>query len=28
VHLTSSLQESLIAEVVSEYLKVKKRQLL
>jgi uncharacterized protein (DUF58 family) len=28
VHLTSSLQESLVAEVVSEYLNVKKRQLL
>lgn len=28
VHLTSSLQENLIADVVSEYLKVKKRQLL
>lgn len=28
VHLTSSLQESLIANVVSEYLNVKKRQLL
>ena len=28
VHLTSSLQEGLIADVVSEYLKVKKRQLL
>jgi uncharacterized protein (DUF58 family) len=28
VHLTSSLQESLIADVVSEYLNVKKRQLL
>jgi hypothetical protein len=28
VHLTSSLQESLIASVVSEYLNVKKRQLL
>jgi hypothetical protein len=28
VHLTSSLQETLIANVVSEYLNVKKRQLL
>jgi uncharacterized protein (DUF58 family) len=28
VHLTSSMQESLIADVVSEYLNVKKRQLL
>lgn len=28
VHLTSSLQENLVADVVSEYLKVKKRQLL
>ncbi len=28
VHLTSSLQENLIADVVSEYLNVKKRQLL
>ena len=28
VHLTSSLQESLVADVVSEYLNVKKRQLL
>ena len=28
VHLTSSLQETLIASVVSEYLNVKKRQLL
>ncbi len=28
VHLTSSLQENLIASVVSEYLNVKKRQLL
>ena len=28
VHLTSSLQENLVGDVVSEYLKVKKRQLL
>ncbi len=28
VHLTSSMQESLVADVVSEYLKVKKRQLV
>jgi hypothetical protein len=28
VHLTSSLQENLIADVISEYLNVKKRQLL
>ena len=28
VHLTSSLQESLIADVVSEYLNVKRRQLI
>ena len=28
VHLTSSLQENLVADVVSEYLKVKKRQLI
>ena len=28
VHLTSSLQENLVADVVSEYLRVKKRQLL
>ncbi|TLD71528.1 DUF58 domain-containing protein [Phragmitibacter flavus] len=28
VHLTSSTQESLVADVVSEYLKVKKRQLI
>lgn len=28
VHLTSSTQEGLVADVVSEYLKVKKRQLL
>jgi uncharacterized protein (DUF58 family) len=28
VNLTSSLQESLVADVVSEYLKVKKRQLI
>lgn len=28
VHLTSSVQESLVADVVSEYLNVKKRQLL
>lgn len=28
VHLTSSLQENLVADVVSEYLRVKKRQLI
>ena len=28
VHLTSSLQENLVADVVSEYLKIKKRQLI